>query len=101
MTLRQVVFHPEAIAEAETAARWYRERSPQAAARFVEEVNLVIERILEAPDRWPRGPHGSRKLKLPCFPFLINYREIHGVIQVLAVAHGKRLPGYWKIRKQT
>jgi toxin ParE1/3/4 len=99
MSAKHVVFHPEAIEEAEAAALWYRERSPQAGARFVDEINLVIERILEAPNRWPRGIHGTRRLKLPCFPFLITYREVHDVIQILAVAHGKRLPGYWKKRK--
>jgi toxin ParE1/3/4 len=99
MTTKQVVFHPEAVEEAEAAATWYRERSPQAAARFVAEIHLVINRILEAPDRWPRGAHGTRKLKLPCFPFLVTYRELQDVIQILAVAHGKRLPGYWKKRK--
>jgi plasmid stabilization system protein ParE len=99
MTAKQVVFHPEAIEEAEAAARWYRERSPQAAARFVEEIHLVIDRILAGPARWPRGPHGTRKLKLPCFPFLVTYREVHDVIQILAIAHGRRLPGYWKKRK--
>ncbi len=98
MTTRQAVFHPEAIEEAEAAARWYRERSPQAAARFVEEIYLVIDRILAAPDRWPRGSHGTRKLKLPCFPFLISFRKVDDVIQSLAVAHGSRLPGYWKKR---
>lgn len=99
MTITKVVFHPEAIEEAEAAARWYRERSPQAAARFVAEIHLVIDRILAAPDRWSRGSHGTRKLKLPCFPFLVTYREVQDVIQILAVAHGKRLPGYWKKRK--
>ena len=35
MTAGQLSFHPEAIDEAEAAAQWYRERSPQAAAQFV------------------------------------------------------------------
>jgi len=41
--------HPAAIEEALSAARWYRERSPLAATRFVAELNQVIDRILEAP----------------------------------------------------
>jgi plasmid stabilization system protein ParE len=44
-------FHPAAIEEAENAARWYRERSPRAAKRFVKEVNQEIEKIREAPGR--------------------------------------------------
>jgi len=98
MTARRVWIHPEALDEAEVAARWYRERSPRAAVRFVEEINQVIDRILAAPQRWQSGPGGTRKVKLPCFPFLIIYRETNGAIQVLAVAHGRRRPDYWKAR---
>ena len=98
MTAKQLSFHPAAIEEAEAAARWYRDRSPRAAARFVEETNQVIERILDAPQRWPPGPRGTRKVKLPCFPFLLIYREADDAIQILAVAHGRRRPGYWKKR---
>jgi plasmid stabilization system protein ParE len=98
MTAWDFSLHPDAVDEAEAAARWYRERSPRAAKRFVEEVNQVIERILEAPHRWPRGIKGTRKLNLPCFPFAVVYWEGNGHIRILAVAHGRRRPGYWKGR---
>ena len=90
--------HPAALEEAEAAARWYRERSPVAAVRFVEEINQAIDRILAAPQRWQRGPSGTRRVKLPCFPFLIIYRELNGTIPILAVAHGRRRPSYWRTR---
>jgi plasmid stabilization system protein ParE len=99
MTLKQLWLHPAAIAEAEAAACWYRERSALAATRFVHEVNLVIDKILDAPQRWPHGTHGTRKVKLPCFPFIIAYRELDETIQILAIAHGRRRPGYWARRK--
>jgi len=98
MTARQFLLHPAALEEAESAARWYRERSPLAATRFVEELNQVIDKIVEAPQRWPRGARGTRKVKLPCFPFLVIYREAEGAVLVLAIAHGRRRPGYWKGR---
>ena len=47
------------------------ERSPRAAARFVEEVNQVIEKILAVPQRWPRGAMDTRRVRLPCFPFTV------------------------------
>lgn len=98
MTLKRLVLHPAATEEAEAAARWYRDRSRKAAVRFVSEFNQTIEQILTAPHRWPRGPHGIRKIKLPCFPFLIFYRESDDSIQILAIAHGRRRPDYWKSR---
>lgn len=98
MTVSQVSFHPDAIDEAEAAARWYRQRSARAAGRFVDEVNMAIDRIVAAPQRWPLGPLGTRKVKLPCFPFLIIYRESDPLVQILAIAHGRRRPHYWKSR---
>jgi plasmid stabilization system protein ParE len=59
-------FHPDAIEEAWLAARWYRERSPIAARRFVSELNEVIDKIVEAPKRWPPSRHA--KDKAPLFP---------------------------------
>ena len=43
---------------------------------------------------------GTRRHLLLRFPFFIvyRYREEVPEIQVVAVAHGKRRPGYWKRR---
>jgi plasmid stabilization system protein ParE len=98
MNAKQLYLHPAAVEEAVAAARWYRERSPRAAARFIDEINHVIEKLIEAPHRWPQGPHGTRKIKLPCFPFAVIYRESKETIQILAFAHGRRRPGYWQAR---
>ena len=95
----QVFLHPAAVEEAESAARWYHERSPRAATRFVEELIRVIDKIQAAPQRWPAGPRSTRKVKLPCFPFVVIYRESGDSIQILAMAHGRRRPGYWRNRR--
>ncbi len=92
------LIHPAAVEEAEKAARWYRERSARSAAQFVEEVSHAIDRILAAPERWPSGPHGTRKFLLRRFPYAVVYRELPSAIQILAIAHGPRRPGYWKTR---
>lgn len=45
-------FHPEALEEYQEAARYYVERDPALALRFIEAVEDAIQRILEAPERW-------------------------------------------------
>jgi hypothetical protein len=65
---------------------------------FVAEVDQAIGLIAESPRRWPNGLHGTRKFVLQRFPFAIVYREREAGIQVLAIAHGHRRPGYWKNR---
>jgi plasmid stabilization system protein ParE len=98
MNERRVWVHPGATAETEAAVCWYRERSATAADRLVEEINQAIDRILEAPQRWPAGFRGTRKVKLPCFPFLVIYRESDDTLAALAIAHARRRPEYWQER---
>jgi len=98
MSARPIVFHPEAAEEAEAALTWYRQRSPKAAAGFLAEIEDAIEAIAANPERWPAFGYRTRRCLLRRFPFLIVYRELPEAIQVLAVAHGRRRPGYWKQR---
>jgi len=91
-------FHPEAVAEARGAIRSYRERNPVAAAAFLTELERALLRIAEAPERWPRVAGDRRRFVLLRFPFSVLYRLHSGLIEVLAVAHGQRRPGYWRER---
>jgi plasmid stabilization system protein ParE len=98
MTARQFSVHPAAVAEAKDAALWYRQHNSQAAERFLLEYEEALDKIHDAPDRWPPYSHATRRVKTPSFPFLIVYKATESRIQVLAVAHGSRRPGYWKDR---
>lgn len=93
-----VEFHPEAAAEAQAAFAWYRERSAAVAAAFLDELDRAVERVSERPDRWPATGPGLRRFHLRRFPFAIVYRIIEERVQVVAVVHGRRRPGYWRAR---
>ena len=93
-----VSFHEQASAEYEAAFEWYYLRSEFAAASFAEEIARAISEISKAPKRWPETTPTVRKFSLRQFPFIVFYRELPGKIQILAVAHGRRKPGYWKAR---
>jgi plasmid stabilization system protein ParE len=95
---RQIRFHPAAVEEAEAALDWYAERSPRAAARFVTELERVIEEVAGAPERWAAFDGPARRTLLHHFPYAVIYRVAGDAIEVLAVAHGRRRPGYWKMR---
>ena len=98
MAQKPVEFHEEATAEAEAAVTWYRERSPRAAQKFVEELDAAIQAIQQQPDQWGAFSHGTRRFLLRRFPYYVVYRETDSEIDVVAVAHAKRKPGYWKTR---
>ena len=99
MIIRQVEIHPEALAEAAAAVEWYGERSSRAPAAFIEEIENAVESILDAPNRWPIYELDCRRLPLFRFPYFIVYREKSAsLVQIVAVAHGRRRPGYWHAR---
>ena len=77
---------------------WYLERSETSATKFVAELDQALALVTESPARWPRGEYATRKFVLRRFPFAVIYREKETVVQVLAIAHGHRRPGYWKGR---
>jgi len=96
---RVLELHEEAGAEYDAAFDWYLERSPDAALKFDAEFDRALAEIVQAPQRWASGPHHTRRFLLRKFPFILIYRERDGrAIQVLAVAHTSRKPGYWKGR---
>jgi toxin ParE1/3/4 len=95
----RIELHPDAAADAEEAASWYAERSALAARGFLAELDLVLSRVLEAPDRWPQFEMGTRRYVFPRYPFNLIYRIKGGDVEVLAVAHQRRRHDYWKRRQ--
>ena len=69
------------------------------ALKFDAEVDRALAQIMQAPQRWAIGPHSTRRFLLKQFPFTLIYREQPSAdIQIVAVAHTSRKPGYWKRR---
>ena len=93
-----VVLHPDAVEEVQAAWQWYLERSQSAADSFLAELDHGVESISEEPERWPLFVHGTRRFLFHRFPFQIVYRVANDRIEVVAIAHGRRKPGYWKTR---
>jgi plasmid stabilization system protein ParE len=98
MPHRQINVHPEAVAEAQAAELWYRERNTLAADAFLAELDRAVERIAEEPERYPLYVNDTRRYLLQRFPFYLVYREVTGKLEIVAIAHGRRRPGYWKKR---
>ena len=79
---------------------WYRERSGGVAELFLSELEAAVEAVTAAPRRWPFFDQACRHYPLRRFPYLLIYRERTRAVEVLAVAHGRRRPGYWRSRKE-
>lgn len=93
-----VDFHPQARLEADAALAWYHECSLKAAESFYRELDTARAAIQSSPESWAEYLYGTRRYLLQRFPFVVVYRLATHRIEIIAVAHGYRKPGYWADR---
>jgi plasmid stabilization system protein ParE len=90
-------FLPEAEDEFIEAARYYENVGPGVGFRFVAEVHRCLGFVSEFPFA-AAEEKGVRKKLLSHFPYNLLYAVESDLIVVVAVAHQKRRPGYWRRR---
>jgi plasmid stabilization system protein ParE len=93
-----VGFHPAAAQEAESAYDWYAVQDLAAAHAFLEELRHAVDAVSQNPRMWPRHGRRIRRYVCPLYPFSLVYRVRGDDVEVVAVAHGRRRPGYWRSR---
>ena len=90
----------EAEAEYAEALAWYHQRSERAAAKFETVVGEKLEQIAKSPEQFPIcDEEGFRFAILKRFPYRLIFRVAGDVVQIVAVAHSRRRPGYWSARE--
>ena len=96
--MRQVTFHEEADVEVNEAARYYEGRAPGLGLLFLAAVGEAVKEALANPEAFQLVGDEVRHKLIRRFPYsLLNVIEADR-IRVLAVAHQKRRPGYWRHR---
>ena len=93
-----VKLHPDAEVDVNEAQQWYAQRSAIAARAFLTEFITAVDCILQLPEACPRYLAGTRRYFLPTFPFSLVYRVDGDIITIVAIAHHRRKPGYWRNR---
>lgn len=93
-----IEFHPSAAEEAVAARMWYAAIGRSLADSFQTEFELGLGRIADAPDRWTPHIAGTRAVLLRRFPYLLVYRVRSEAVEIVAVQHIRRRPGYWRQR---
>ena len=91
-------FFEDAATEIEEDRAWYRQRSEAAEAGFFREIDHAIQQVADAPEQWPHYLAGTRRYVFPTYPYSLVYFIEHDVVRVVAVAHDKQRPGYWRKR---
>lgn len=91
--------HPEAEAELLAAVEWYDDEA-ELGLDLLAEVRECSARIAAAPESFPSDPEIDevRRARLKRFPYWLVFAVQDEVIFILAVAHVRREPGYWRGR---
>ncbi|MBL8849248.1 MAG: type II toxin-antitoxin system RelE/ParE family toxin, partial [Planctomycetaceae bacterium] len=77
---------------------WYARVSNSLGRDFLKEFETAVSRVVSGPQRGAKHVHGTRLMLLERFPYVIVYCDLEDRIEVIAVQHAKRRPGYWRSR---
>lgn len=91
-----VEFLPAAEGELLEAIDFYEGRMSSLGAELLLEVEAVRQFLAEHPQVGVRLDALHRRLALRRFPFAVIFRVAHDVVRVVAFAHKRRKPGYWR-----
>ena len=96
--IRRIEFNLKARTEFESASNWYAGRSRRAAIGFVLAFEHALHAISEDPSRYRKTLAGCRRYSLSRDPYSVIFDFDSERVIVIAVAHLKRRPGFWKHR---
>ena len=95
--MRPLEFHPAASRELTAAVEYPDRERPGRGGRLRAEVDHVLDRIAKTPEQGSPHLYGTRRFVLLQFPYSTVYVSLD-VTYIVAVAHQKRRPGYWRKR---
>lgn len=99
--MKPVIIHIEAMEELDGAISYYENQNIGLGLDFLSEVEESISKIQQNPNLGTVYKlTGLLRYIIQRFPFLIFYAEFADFIWVVAIAHGKRRPEYWRKRQE-
>lgn len=96
----RVEFFPAAEQELLEAADQYERELRGLGSDLVLEVERTATVLIELPSLGEKLDSIHRRIPLRRFPYALVFRRDGDVIRVVAVAHRRRRPQYWKPRVQ-
>ncbi|WKZ11950.1 MAG: type II toxin-antitoxin system RelE/ParE family toxin [Gammaproteobacteria bacterium] len=91
-------FLPQAREELAAAIAFYEAESPGLGQDLAREARRLCSRILESPFAGVEIRPGIRRRLMRRFPYAILYGIDRGDVLIVAVAHQRRRPSYWRNR---
>lgn len=97
--MKPLQFHPEALQEADKAAEFYKNIQSGLEKRFLVALQDAVSRIRANPLLHRNVEGNIRKCRLHHFPYGLIYRVGTEYLEIIAVMHIRKRPGYWKSRE--
>jgi plasmid stabilization system protein ParE len=95
--LKKLRVLPEAEEELQAAAVWYESKRTGLGVELISLVDRALAEIMDAPlacALWREDRPYRRKI-VKRLPYAIFFEVQGDVVEVIAIAHAKRRPGYW------
>jgi toxin ParE1/3/4 len=93
-----LIIRPEAEQDMAEGRDWYEGQRENLGAEFLTAVDDIFERIREMPELYAPEYKAVRRARLVRFPYIVYFRIIGEVVEVIAVQHGSRNPRRWRSR---
>ena len=94
----RITFHEDARSEMAESARYYEDRVPGLGHAFTDDVEQGLRFISEHPESCEKVSNNLRRKVLSRFPYSLIYAFEMDRSRVMAIAHNKRRPEYWRYR---
>jgi len=100
---RRLVLESGAETEIDKAIVWYEQQHPPLALELAREVRQVFEQLVRVPNKSLVVPGIAkdlpvRRVLLPTYPYAVVLIEMDDTVHVVAFAHLKKKPNYWRRR---
>jgi plasmid stabilization system protein ParE len=96
--MKPITLHPNADTEITEAARYYESRQPGLGADLLGEVEQAFDFISTTPEASQKIGRRVRRKPLWRFPYNLVYAVYADRLRIVAFAHQKRRPFYWRKR---
>jgi toxin ParE1/3/4 len=93
-----MIIRPEAERDIALGRDWYETKREGLRAGLLSTVAVIFDRITQMPQLYPPEYKSIRRVAMKRFPYVVYYRIIGDVVEVIAVHHAGRDSRRWQSR---
>jgi plasmid stabilization system protein ParE len=94
--IETLIIRPEAEADIKDAFEWYESKQTGLGNNFIEETEMLFQRIEEYPNLFPKVYGKLQRALLHRFPYSVFFRIGGSIATVFGVLHQRRNPAEWQ-----